>query len=215
MRPCWLLLGIVLTAQLFCANALKGTLTKGGCICEEDCTTSFDLSFPWCKTELKDGSACGQYSIPRGTFVDECLGNFTSQNIEHLDTLEEVWSRITLSATAATGVLYWGVTISGLCVSTRGKNPKLLCAAPCCVMLYGVVFAFVVSSVSSTVIAGLYLNMPYVIDDSIAFTIGATHAIFFVYMHLGTYRRSLLLLNCVDEASGRSYHPFEPAPLPG
>lgn len=186
-RPAFFLSVVFAFGLLHVADS-QGEKTVTGCICVDRCARTIEyIQSPWCNTSPVNPPAnytgCGKWSASRSRFWDECVPNITTtDDAVLLKTFPAVWTTITVSAcgTSLAGFFLMGC-IASLCMPTKMTFFWL----PLTTALIGTCHTFIVAAIFSTIIAFLYLSMPYALTAYVGASIGFTLSALLMYNSLG------------------------------
>lgn len=176
------------------------TYSKTGCVCLGNCDRTIDSPFtPWCYTSdhgitvMPDNGQqfCGRYSLARQAFWDECSINVTTggggdTGSLHLSTFQDMWSYMTIAATAATAA---GYCIMGCIASVVTSPRRTLWWLPISAATLGGCHGFLIGSIFAAIVSFMYLSMPYAINVNVAVSLGMGVAVMLTYGGLGRYSR--------------------------
>lgn len=165
-----------------------GEATARGCTCYNDCERTLDsLTQPWCDTTPVSPPAgyptCGKYSPSRDVWWDECTVNVTSSGQQvYLTTFDQIWTTITVSATATCASAY---LVAGCAASLLTSPKRTIAWLPVTSALLGGCHGFLVGAMFGVVAAFMYLALPYAIDWAVAILLGVGLALLVTYSALG------------------------------
>lgn len=105
-----------------------------------------------------------------------------------------MWVYIVACTCIGTGMSYY---VAGCFAARTMRNRRRsLMWVPVLAGVVGVALAFFVSAVSACLIAGVYVSIPFAIDQNVAIALGFAQAALITYAHLG-----------------RGYHDYKAVPL--